>query len=347
MKILTVSLSLFVLAIPQASEANASATAPNKLIPIPREKPNREVLQPTEKTTTPPNSTTKLIPIPRPNPRREIPATGKEAPLREKTPTSDSKKTKPKSQKKLVLNSCKNKVEGEYQFGEAGSACSVETYEDESNAISKYQDVIFDERKNENTERSRYVSNLIKLIGDSSDAYYKQRKPKATTQEVATFRRAFLALAHQESFFSHYRISEKDDALKVMKGDQYQSFGLVQLHSKWHRNMVLKTKAWTLSGNIAYGLDLYFQAWQKAGKEKCVDSLEHKARSAYSIYNAGPKKGCRWKNPRGDKFAHNDKNFYTKYKEQAWSQFVNKTQTSKMKTANLVSCVLDNGGSCR
>ncbi len=261
--------------------------------------------------------------------------------------TAKKTKTESKSAKKLVLNTCKAKVVGDYKFGEAGTACTVETYDNKANALSRYQNYIFDERQSESAERKDYVTHLYKLLNDSAQGYYKQRKPKATKEEVATFQRGMLALAHQESFWSHYRIAKKDSDLKVMKGDQNHSFGLVQLHSKWHRKMVIESKAWSLPGNIAYGMDLYYQAWQKAGKEKCVKTLENRARAAYSIYNAGAKKGCRWKNPKGDKYAHNDKNYYSKFKGQEWNSHLDKGKLAQLGKPALVNCVLDNGGICK
>lgn len=260
---------------------------------------------------------------------------------------ADKKATTAKNdsiKRKFELQSCAHKVHGNYStYGQAPYGCDANMYESEKDVIASLNDVIFDEKKSKSAEAKRYTTNMFRFMRDASDEYIKKRNRNASTKEIEAFRRGVMSLAHQESYWSHYRISAKDSRLKVMKGDEDWSFGMMQVHGRWHGDMVRKVKAWTLSGNLAYGMDIYYHAWELTKNAKCVKSQEDHARAAYSVYNAGGvASACRWKNS-DDKWARNDKGFYEKWKGQMWAKFADK-QTAELASPIDVACLFDEGG---
>ncbi|MCO5143832.1 MAG: hypothetical protein M9962_12145 [Oligoflexia bacterium] len=240
---------------------------------------------------------------------------------------------------------CENKVSGEWKFGSAPNGCDSNTYGQESSVWSLYSPLVMDERSSGlNQERKRYVGEMFVFLRDVADYYLLQRREKVQEQEKFEWRKAVMALAHQESYWSHYRISKVDHNLKLMRGDSLHGWGLVQIDDRWHSNMIKTAKAWELIGNLLYGLDMYFKFWEKAPSQACVTdgNFQDRARSAYSMYNGGPSKGCRW-NDSSDKWAKNDKGFLEKYSETAWMQEV---PNKNIKSGVDVVCLIEGGSSC-
>ena len=267
-----------------------------------------------------------------------------EAKTEEKKP--EEKKTTAKNdsiKRKFELQSCAHKVRGGYaNYGQAPYGCDANMYESADDILKDQSDLVFNEKKAKSTEVKRYTTAMYRYIRDTADAYISKRNRDVSTKEKEAFRRAIMALVHQESFWSHYRLHDKDGRVKVMKGDEDWSFGMMQVHGRWHGDMVRKTKAWTISGNLGYGLDIYYNAWLKAKGFACNKSLEDRARGAYSIYNAGGYAGCRWQDE-DDKWARNDKGFYEKWRGQMWNKWLDK-KTAELPSTIDVACLLDEGG---
>ncbi|MGZ3693040.1 MAG: hypothetical protein ACXWQO_02315 [Bdellovibrionota bacterium] len=246
--------------------------------------------------------------------------------------------------KKFALQSCANKVNGTYVFGRAPYGCDAEMYEDTSKILTNLDSLVFNEKKNQKEEITRYSTSMYRFIRDASDEFITKRNPQVSEKEKETFRRGIMALVHQESFWSHYRLAGKDGHVKVMKGDQDWSFGMMQIHGRWNGDMIKKYEGWTLKGNLAYGMDMYYQAWQKVRSASCVKSLDQRARAAYSVYNAGGYASCRWTNP-DDKWARNDKGFNEKFTGQLWNKLIDKSKTAELPSPVKMACTFDTAGS--
>jgi hypothetical protein len=129
-----------------------------------------------------------------------------------------------------------------------------------------------------------------------------------------------------------------------MRGDSGYGYGLVQVDERWHPQMALTNKAEDLITNLMFGLDMFFQNWEKAPKMKCVakGDFDQRARAAYAAYNGGPAKYCRWTKPK-DKWARNDKGYWEKYHSQRWLKYVASTEA---RSPVDVECLVEGGGSC-
>ncbi|MGE3262480.1 MAG: hypothetical protein AB7K68_11935 [Bacteriovoracia bacterium] len=252
---------------------------------------------------------------------------------------NDSLKKRP-----FIVELCKNKVNGTYIFGRAPYGCDASSYEDTSKVLENMDSLVFNEKKNQNEEVKRYSTAMYRFARDAADEYITRRNPNVSKAEKEAFRKGVMALMHQESFWSHYRISAKDGNMKIMKGDQDFSFGMMQIHGRWHKDMLMKYEGWTVKGNLAYGMDMYYSAWQKAKSASCVKNFDQRARSAYAVYNAGSWAGCRWTNP-DDKWARNDTGFYQKYTGQLWNKLIDKGAIVNMPSPVKMACIFDTGGS--
>lgn len=213
---------------------------------------------------------------------------------------------------------CTNSLNGVWSFGQAPKACDLKS----PPPTKIYSVLTFDERENFSAEKKRYTQEMHSFLREASDYYLDQRRTNPTASERTAWRRAVMALAHQESYWSHFRFAPKDGALKFMRGDSGYGHGILQIDERWHPKISLSAKGEDLTANIMYGLDLYFKEWERAAKAKCVkkESFEQRARTAYSAYNGGSSNLCRW--TKKSKWARNDKNFYAKYKSQDWLKFV-------------------------
>lgn len=252
---------------------------------------------------------------------------------------NDSLKKRP-----FIVELCKNKVNGTYIFGRAPYGCDASSYEDTSKVLESMDSLVFNEKKNQNEEVKRYTTAMFRFARDAADEYITRRNPNVSKAEKEAFRKGVMALMHQESFWSHYRISAKDGNMKIMKGDQDFSFGMMQIHGRWHKDMLMKYEGWTVKGNLAYGMDMYYSAWQKAKSASCVKTFDQRARAAYSVYNAGSWASCRWTNP-DDKWARNDTGFYQKYTGQLWNKLIDKGAIVNMPSPVKMACIFDTGGS--
>lgn len=234
---------------------------------------------------------------------------------------------------------CKNSVAGTWSFGLAPKGC--DPVSDFSVLSTRYNELLF--REKTDGEKERYTEAMHAFLRDAADYYLEQRRRTITETERLQWRRAVMAVAHQESYWSHYRVTE-EGGLKFMRGDTGYGHGIVQIDERWHPKMALSTKGEDLATNLMYGLDMYFQAWEKAPKKKCVakGNFEQRARAAYSAYNGGPSQYCRWTKKK-NKWARNDKGFLAKFKAQEWLKFV---ASADKKSPLDVACLVEGGQNC-
>ncbi len=240
-------------------------------------------------------------------------------------------------------STCNHAVKGTWSFGQAPKGCELNYTAAEQTTL--YEGLIF--VADQDGEQERYMELMYAFLRDASDYYLDQRK-NATAEEKEYWRRSIFALAHQESYWSHFRLAigkgQEVASVKFMRGDRGYGHGILQIDERWHPNISLSEKGEDLVGNLMYGLDVFYQAWERAEGAKCVKegNLEQRARSAYSIYNGGPDEKCRWTDP-ADEWARNDKGYYKKLKNQEWLQFV--ADTEKESPVD-VACVVEGGEDC-
>lgn len=240
---------------------------------------------------------------------------------------------------------CVNAVGGEWRFGRAPQGCDVAAFTDPESVEATYQPVVFaDTASSISTERSRYMQELHPVIRDTSLYYLKRKKPAAGASEEQAWVRAALAIAHQESYWSHYR-KAADGRLKMIRGDFGHGHGMMQVDDRWHFPALDEGKGWNLIENLVYALDEYYAAWERAPGVWCVGSesdWKSRARAAYSAYNGGPSKICRWTDP-NDPWSRNDMGFLYKWNDQSWNNYV----MDAGRAASLdVGCLIDGGYEC-
>jgi len=245
---------------------------------------------------------------------------------------------------------CEHKVGGKWRFGEIPNACDIAPFADESQVSKMFTPIIFDTKAGNETDR--YMQAMYGVIRDLSAYYIKSRKSNVSATEIKQWQQAVFAIAHQESFWSHYRTTG-DGHLKMLRGDYGHGHGLMQIDDRWH---YLKVKnegvGWHLINNLLYAFDIYYVGWQKAPSKSCVSSessWRNRSRAAYSAYNGGASKICRFSNS-NDRWAKNDKNFVSKYDKQSWLSYIDDTnQTAQINVTCFAegnnNCPLNGGGS--
>ncbi len=237
---------------------------------------------------------------------------------------------------------CNNRIGGTWEFATAPQACDANSFGEDQTLKHRYGVQVLDLSVSRSAERARYMNELYAVIRDAADYYIRRRKPNVSDTERQAFRRAILAVAHQESFFSHYRKSS--GAYKLMRGDFGHGHGLMQIDDRFHFVNIDKGYAWDLVGNLRLALEIYYQAWEQAAKASCVSrgsNFQARTRSAYSAYNGGPSQICRW--TRASSWAANDLGFFDKWTDRQWERYV--SQPNKVSSFN-VGCVVDGGESC-
>ena len=239
---------------------------------------------------------------------------------------------------------CNNRVGGSWSFGIAPHACDVSPFLKSDYIEEEWSNILFDTIKSRPTEQSRYMQELYSVLSEASELYIKRRKPNVRNDEINAWQRAILSIAHQESFWSHYRIAS-DKKIKMMRGDYGHGHGLMQIDDRWHFTSITQGVGANLFDNLLYALDEYYAAWEQAPSTNCVRSSSDftaVTRAAYSAYNGGVKRICRWTNP-NDKWAKNDKNFYSKWTAKSWEKYV----ADKNRKSSLdVSCYLSGKEQC-
>ncbi|NQZ20009.1 MAG: hypothetical protein HRT44_12245, partial [Bdellovibrionales bacterium] len=238
---------------------------------------------------------------------------------------------------------CDDRVGGEWNFGLAPSACNVQTFMSVTEVLDNYNTLVFDNAAERDVERKRYMQEFYSFMRDFAAYYLRQRK-NPSSAELAAWQKAIYTIAHQESFWSHYR--DRDNKVKMMRGDFGHGHGVMQVDDRWHyvkiRDDAVGAK---LNRNILYALEIYYDAWQRAPSQSCVSSSTSwvaRTRSAYSAYNGGGSVFCRWTNP-NHKWYRNDKNFYDKFQSQSWQRHV--ADLNKGSTLN-ADCLAEDRPNC-
>ncbi len=218
---------------------------------------------------------------------------------------------------------CNNRIGGAWNFGKAPYACDVDPFGDPNILGDIYGVSVLIDGVPLSEERPRYMQELQPMLRDLAEFYLRRRKPDVSTAEMNAWIRAWYAIAHQESFWSHYRRGS-DGRLKMMRGDFGHGHGLLQVDDRWHFVAVRDGVAANLVEHGIYAMDEYYAAWQRAPNQSCVSSPTDyvaRTRSAWSAYNGGPSRICRWTNPNSP-HASKDQQFYQKYQNQSWSNHI-------------------------
>jgi hypothetical protein len=255
---------------------------------------------------------------------------------------------------------CTNKVGGTWTHGRAPSPCDASAFGPDSFVRSNYAGVIFNDAAASLTdERKRYMQAMYPVIRDASQRYLLARKPGASARELEAFQRGTYATLRQETFWSHYRDAQLSAGqpwlLKMMRGDSGHGHGMMQVDDRYHFVQLQEGKGWNMMQNFTYAMDIYYAAWESApnaclggvatpsGTTAEIDEYwRGRARSAWSAYNGGPTKVCRWQNP-ADPNVAKDNGYRDNYDNRLW--LVDVADLAKAAAID-VACLMDNGPSC-
>jgi len=203
-------------------------------------------------------------------------------------------------------------------YGSFATACDVEPWGNENYAIDKFSAVTFNTNVSNTTERERYVTQLHAMLRETTAYYIKARKPDVSAEEVAAWRQANFAKASVETLWTHY--TERSN-VQMIRGDSGHGHGLVQIDDRYHFTKLEEGKGWHIFENVIYGMEIFYAEWQKAASASCIASETdwlNRSRSAYSAYNGGPSKTCRWKNAP----IVQDVNFLDHYNANQWNNYI-------------------------
>ncbi len=211
---------------------------------------------------------------------------------------------------------CDHRVEGEAAtFGMTHYGCDVKPFGDEEFVTKKFSELVFDDQQ---SSESGYVEEMLPVLRDAADYYLQQRQPEATEQAREDWRRAVMALAQQQSFWTHYR-QGSDGRLKMSRGDNGHGHGLMQLDDREHFNEIVAGKGWNLFENISFALDAYYAPWTDYAGGNCSTEASAKvtAQYAYAVYSGGASEGCRFEQTDNPWQAQDDQ-FAQYWEQQAW-----------------------------
>lgn len=217
-------------------------------------------------------------------------------------------------------------------WGALDLGCDADQYGDLSRIKLVYPKFVYDRRipGADGVEHEKdYITNMNAIIRKVAKDYYLSREPHPKPATLAAWMRAAAAVGAHESMLSHYRIA-KDGRYKLMTGDHLVSHGVMQVNQEFHANKNLDS-SFDLVGNIVAALDTYYMEWTAATKQQCFWAsngkqptldfmLQNRARSAYSAYNGGPARLCRY--TIRSRWHLNDDKFIDMYKNQPWYKYV-------------------------
>lgn len=239
---------------------------------------------------------------------------------------------------------CLDKRGGEWKFGRAPNICNVDEFIDLPMVEKNFSASIFFDVSERTSERERYMEEVYALIKETAEYFIQTKKPDVSADEKREFTHAAFAIAHQESYWSHYRQALSGHT-QYMRGDYGHGHGIMQVDDRWHFEAITSGKASNIVFNMLYSLEEYYSAWKRAPLQKCVKSETNwvaRSRAAYSAYNGGPSRICRFANP-NDKWARNDKGFYDKYRNKDWEKYI----SEKREIASVdVTCIAEGSESC-
>lgn len=257
---------------------------------------------------------------------------------------------------------CLNRVGGTFVHGRIPSGCDVSAFGPDSFVRGNYGASIFNDAAYNTSvstdpinaiERKRYMQEMYPIIRDASQRYFLSRKPSAPAVELEAFQRGVFALLRQESFWSHYRDAQTATGqpylLKMVRGDNGHGHGMMQVDDRFHFLPLQQGKGWNMLQNFSYGIDIYYAGWERA-PASCLGGAttgdaeywRGRARSAWSAYNGGPSRICRWQNP-ADANAAKDNGYRDNFDLRRWLLDV----ANLDRTAGVdVACLMDNGPQC-
>jgi hypothetical protein len=257
---------------------------------------------------------------------------------------------------------CANKVGGTFTHGRVPSGCDVNAFGPDGFVRGNYGTAIFNDAAYNTAsssdpisvaERKRYMQLMYPIIRDASARYLLARKPDVLADEMTAYQRGVFALLRQESFWSHYRDAQvgagQDFLLKMVRGDSGHGHGMMQVDDRYHFLPLQEGKGWNMLQNFSYAIDIYYDGWKKApasclGNASSGDAeyWRSRARSAWSAYNGGPTKICRWQNA-ADANVAKDNGYRDNYDLRRWLPDV----TDLTQTVSIdVACLMDNGSQC-
>jgi hypothetical protein len=248
---------------------------------------------------------------------------------------------------------CNHPDPGKWGFGSAPVGCDADVFGDTSRIAKVYPQFIFKMSLLDDTnQRIQYVTNIYSLIKQMAADFYVKVKPAASKAEIEGWVHAILAISTHESYMTHYRIA-LDGRYKLMTGDQVRSQGLMQVDQQFFANRG-RDPSLDLAGNINAAMEVYYTHWVDAVDSSCYKSalrtgrsslaqlLEDRARGAYSAYNGGDSKICRYVNTR-DPYHHTDVHYAQAYETQEWLQYV---QDPNRKISLNTECILNGDDLC-
>ena len=219
---------------------------------------------------------------------------------------------------------CENRVGGDWgAWGRLPSVCDMDAFLDPQFAESVFSKTYFNDHLEQGRETSRYLTELYALLTETATYYLKERKPDVSERELEFWLHAIYAMAQRETRWSHFRITSRGYA-QMMRGDYGHGHGLVQVDDRHHFSAITEGVGANIVMNILYGLEIFYRAWERAPTQRCVNGEQDyigRTRSAYSAYNGGPSKICRWTNT-SDRWYRNDKGFWDHYNAKSWERYV-------------------------
>ncbi len=236
-------------------------------------------------------------------------------------------------------------------YGALDLGCDADQFGDVSRIKLVYPMLVLDRRSNDADYYKEYITNVNATVKAVARAYYLQRVPDAKAATLAAWEKAAVAVAAHESKLSHYRISD-DGRYKLMTGDHLVSHGIMQVNQNFNANAILDS-SFDFVGNVVGGLDTYFVEWNRAIKQDCYMKslgknpslelmLENRARSAYSAYNGGPGRLCRFADTKSHYRSH-DAAFFDTLHNRPWAKWV---KDEKRAAPVNVKCLIEGNTLC-
>jgi hypothetical protein len=241
---------------------------------------------------------------------------------------------------------CTNRsVKNPYNYGNAAYTCDVNHFVDAKYVETEFAPLIFDKNADLLTERRRYLSLTHALIRETARYYMLKRKPNVSQEEMTWWLNSAYAIGNQESYWTHYRYGE-NNKMQYMRGDYGHGHGIFQVDDRYHFLAVTDGRAANIVMNMIYSLEEYYEAWEYAPKTSCVSSerdYRGRSRSAYSAYNGGLRRICRWTNP-DDRWARNDVGYITKFDAKKWKQYITDFDIPSPVD---IACIVESGEDCK
>lgn len=224
-----------------------------------------------------------------------------------------------------------------WNFGTAPAYCDISPFGDPKFVDDYLNQIVFDSENSVVEERRRYMNELNAVIKMAAKYYLSVRKPDASNEEIQAWIYAIKAVANQETFWSHYFHSMLDSKTKMMRGDSGHGHGMMQIDDRWHFAHINEGKGWQIFENMIYAMEIFYAEWQNASTASCVSSAtewSERTRAAYSAYNGGPSKICRWSNNP----AWQDDGFLEKFEAASWQSYIT---DEMLVTAIDVECLME------